>query len=185
MTTTPSLQDRAGFSTRDLLVVAAIGVATVVVIVPVTYVTLAIETTMPVAVMWTFGIWLVPAYLAIGLTRRPGAGLLAMLVVGLVQAPFVPFGWAAVVFQLGLGIPVELVFALTRYRRFGSVIHAVSGALVGLVFLPLAWVPYDLGSLAPGIQIVAVASQIVSGLVFALAGWWLAGRLRRAGVAAL
>jgi energy-coupling factor transport system substrate-specific component len=184
MSTADSTRSRPGrWSTRDLLVVAAIAVAMLLVIVPVTYLTTAVQTTAPVAVMWTFGVWLLPAFMALALTHRAGAGVVAMLIAGLVQAPVVPFGWAAVAFMLMLAVPVELTFAITRYRRWGTTLFVVGGAVTGVLFLPMAWVPYDLMSLSIGVQIFAGLSQVISGAVAGAAGAWLVGRLATAGIA--
>ena len=118
------------WSTKDLLVFAAIGVALGLALVPVNYAWVALQTAIgPFARALFAGLNYLPILLALYITRRPGAGLLCSLFLGLVQAALTPFGWVAIIAFLTPGIGCELPFLLTRYRRFGLVILTVAGAL--------------------------------------------------------
>lgn len=83
------------------------------------------------------GGWLLVAPIAVAVVRRPGAGVLAEVLASVVEVVFLgsPVGPLLVVAATLQGLGSELPFALTRYRRFGWSVFALSGlAGAGLVF---------------------------------------------------
>lgn len=113
------------------------------------------------------GGWLIVAPLAIAITRRPGSGIVAEVAASVVEVVFLgsPVGPLLLVAAALQGAGSELPFALTRYRRFGWGVYAVSGALGAFgVFWFTAfragWFGSDLLMLRLGMQ---VASGIVLG----------------------
>ena len=86
----------SAWSTRDLMVISAIGVALGVVLVPVIYATMALHAALgPLGMATIWGLYVVPLLVTTRIMRRPGAALLTSLLVPLVQLPFGPGGWRA------------------------------------------------------------------------------------------
>lgn len=106
------------------------------------------------------GGWLLVAPLALAITRRPGAGLVAEIVASIVEVIFLgsPVGPLLIVAAFLQGLGSEIPFALGRYRRFGWATYALSGALGAfLVFWFSAaragWFGSDLLFLRLGLQV--------------------------------
>ncbi|RIK14392.1 MAG: thiamine ABC transporter permease, partial [Acidobacteria bacterium] len=83
------------------------------------------------------GGWLLVAPVALAIIRRPGAGILAEVIASVVEVVFLgsPVGPTLVVAAAIQGAGSEAAFALSRYRRWGWAVFALSGLLgAGLVF---------------------------------------------------
>jgi energy-coupling factor transport system substrate-specific component len=172
-----------GWSTRDLLVVAAIGAALGAALIPFIYANLALHAVGPV-VAWTFtGLFAVPNLVALYVTRRPGAGLVSGIFVGLVQTPFNPAGWVILSSSLLFGLGAELPFLITRYRRYGRTFLVVAGAVACVPPLAFIYVPTGLMNLSPAVQIGIILTALLSGaLLGGLLAKLLADALARTGV---
>lgn len=79
------------------------------------------------------GVWLLPAVLGGLIARKPGAALFCEFTAALISVLLGSVGGMAIVL-LGLtqGAGAELVFATTRYRRFGVVTAMLAGVCAGL-----------------------------------------------------
>lgn len=114
-----------------------------------------------------FGGWLLVAPVAIAIIRRPFVGVIAEVLASVIEVVFLgsavgPLLFVAAAIQ---GIGSELPFALGRYRKYGWLRYAISGALgAGLVFFYSAfrsgWYGQEILFLRFGIQ---VASGIILG----------------------
>lgn len=129
------------------------------------------------------GGWLLVAPLAVAITRRPGSGVVAEVMASIVEVVFLgsPVGPMLLIAAFLQGLGSELPFALTRYRRFGWGVYALSGALGAfLVFWFSAaragWFGSDLLMLRLGLQ---VTSGILLGGLLAKV---IVSTLRRTGV---
>ncbi len=164
-----------GWSTRDLLVTAVIGIVFGLVAVPLQWAFTSLEMfTGPIGSRVLIGIFYTPAFMAVYIIRRPGAALIATVIAALVQAPLNPYGWAVLVMGLTNGVPIELAFLITRYHRYGLPMLLISAAAVGVVgFLGHA-TSFGYFNLAPVVLIASVVVQIISS---ALLGSWLAQAL--------
>ena len=112
-----------------------------------------------------YGSWLLVAPITIAVLRRPGVGILAELIAAIVEVVFLgsPAGPLLALTGLLQGIGSELPFALTRYRRFGWGVFAVSGALgAGLVFF---WSAYRMGWYGQDLLMIRLGIQLISGIV--------------------
>lgn len=161
-----------GWDTRDLLVTAVIGIVFGLVAVPLQWAFTSLEMfTGPIGSRVLIGIFYTPAFMAVYIIRRPGAALIATVIAALVQAPLNPYGWAVLVMGLTNGVPIELAFLITRYRRYGLPMLLISAAAVGVIgFLGHA-ISFGYFNLAPVVLIASVVVQIISS---ALLGGWLA-----------
>ncbi|WP_371030224.1 ECF transporter S component [Pseudoclavibacter sp. JSM 162008] len=114
-----------------------------------------------------FGGWLLVAPIAIAIIRRPFVGVIAEVLASVIEVVFLgsavgPLLFVAAAIQ---GVGSELPFAIGRYRKYGWLRYAISGALgAGLVFFYSAfrsgWYGQDILFLRFGIQL---ASGIILG----------------------
>lgn len=125
------------------------------------------------------GGWLLVAPLAVAITRRPFAGVLAEVLASVVEVVFLGSAVGPVLFVAAAiqGIGSELPFAWGRYRSFGWARFAVSGVLgAGLVFFFSAfrfgWFGTDLFAARFGLQLLSglllgglLAKVLVDGLL--------------------
>jgi energy-coupling factor transport system substrate-specific component len=82
------------WTTRDILMTAVLGLICGLLIVPLVYAYAVLLSFGPL-VLWSItGACFFPAFLIAYCVRRPGAVLVGMLLVGLVQLPFTPAGAA-------------------------------------------------------------------------------------------
>lgn len=117
-----------------------------------------------------FGGWLLVAPIALAIIQRPFAGLIAEVLASVVEVVFLgsPVGPTLIIAAALQGGGSELAFALTRYRRFGWSVFALSGLLGAmLVFFYSAfrfgWYGQDIFALRLGIQ--ALSGIILGGLL--------------------
>lgn len=130
-----------------------------------------------------FGGWLLVAPIAVAIIRRPGVGVIAEVIAAVLEVVFLgsAVGPILLVAALLQGVGSELPFALTRYRRYGWGVYAVSGLLGStLVFfftgLRLGWFGQD-------ILLLRLAMQALSGIVLGgLLAKVIVDALRRTGV---
>ncbi len=171
------------WSTRDLMVIAAIGVALGVVLVPVIYATMALHATLgPLGMASIWGLYVVPLLVATRIMRRPGAALLTSLLVPLVQLPFGPGGWIMLLW-LPAGLACEATFFLTRYLSLGLPTVMVAGALASLAFIAHMYLFIGFIDLALGVQVALVAVPLLSGaLLGGVPAKLLCGALPKTGV---
>ena len=176
---------RNPYSTRVFLSAAAIGAAGGVLAIALNWVFIAINTT-PLATLFivaVFGVWVIPGMLSQVLFKVPGIALFTMLVAGLVNAPFTPYGvaqiWSTVIF----GVLLELPFALTFYRFGSPRMFWIAHPLSQLLVIPFYVVGLDLAAFAPWVIPVFVVLTLVSALFFTWLAQLLASRLQAAGVA--
>lgn len=123
------------------------------------------------------GIGALPALLAAGLVRRPGAAALAMLVQALAVAfSGVQFAAAALLYVPLVALPVEL-WLRVRHQDGGALSLAVAGAILGAVNAVLAR-PELLAKAGAWPVAGAVAGATVGGALFGLAAHGVARWLR-------
>jgi len=147
-------------------VIAAIGAALGVALVPVTYLGLALMAALgPFLYVLAASFSRVPSVMAMYVVRRPGAAVLGALVAGLVQVPFTPTGWVILVAFAFSGVGCELPFLLTRYRRFGHPMLMAAGAVSALLGLALQYVPFGYANLALSVQLALILTAATGGAV--------------------
>ncbi|MGV8885528.1 MAG: ECF transporter S component [Microbacteriaceae bacterium] len=111
------------------------------------------------------GGWLIVAPIAIAIIRRPFAGVIAEVIASVIEVVFLgsavgPLLFVAAAIQ---GAGSELPFALTRYRRYGWLIYAASGALgAGLVFFYSA---FRSGWYGTDLLLLRLVIQLISGVL--------------------
>lgn len=112
-----------------------------------------------------FGGWLLVAPIVVAIVRRPGSGVVAEVLASVVEFVFLgsPVGPTLMIAAAIQGAGSELPFLLTRYRRFGWWVFAVSGLLgASLVFFYTA---FRMGWYGQDILWLRLAMQVVSGVI--------------------
>jgi energy-coupling factor transport system substrate-specific component len=111
------------------------------------------------------GGWFVVAPLAIYIIRKPLVGVVAETVAAIVEFAFLgsPVGPILLLTGLIQGAGSESVFALTRYRRYGWWVFAVSGAIAAA--FSFAWGSYRFGWLGQEWLGLRLIFQLTSGII--------------------
>lgn len=129
------------------------------------------------------GGWLIAGTLGALIIRKPGAAIFCELLAAVLEGFLgTHFGWTVVVSGLVQGLAVEIVFFLTRYRRFGLAVASAGGALAGLFMGVSENIMYNF-EWAADQQAVYAALTTLSGAVIAGALMWFVTRaLQKTGV---
>ena len=112
-----------------------------------------------------FGGWLLVAPIALAIIRRPFAGVIAEVLASIVEVVFLgsPVGPTLIIAAAIQGAGCELAFTLTRYKRFGWAVFALSGLLGAiLVFFYSA---FRSGWYGQDIFLLRLAIQASSGIL--------------------
>ena len=184
---------RRMFTTRNLVVAAAVGAVSSLLFAAITYLEITIQLTLPILYVGFLGLYVFIPLLGLALFQLPLSGLIVAGIAGLVGATFTPFGPFLIPFALVYAAVCELFFVIGRYRRWQWWRHALAGLFVGAVtgastvyFYSLddggRW--SDAGQAIPGGYgaTLLVISSVVGHIVFALLAWALAGMLHRMGL---
>ncbi|WP_353807766.1 ECF transporter S component [Agromyces sp. SYSU T00194] len=170
------------FTTRLLMTCAAIGAAGGLLLIPVNNAAAALAKVVPLAYAAGVGLYLLPFVIALALLRRPGVGVLTALIAGLVNVPFTPYGFSAVVTCVMIGVALEIPFLLSLYRYWRPWVFYVGAGAFAALYSTVSLRSLGVIDFAPAVQVVFVALLVAS----AVAGTWLgrliAGRLERTGV---
>ncbi|GGQ49422.1 ECF transporter S component [Couchioplanes azureus] len=169
-------------TTRFLMTCAAIGAASGVLLVPVNHVSAILAPTVPVAYAALVGFWVLGPVLGLAVLRRPGAGVLTMLIAGLVNVPLTPFGPSAVLTTLMAGAAVESAFAVTRYRVWKPWLFYATTTAATALYALMAHVSFHMAATAPAVQVLFFVLMLAGAAVATWAGLRLARRVAETGV---
>jgi energy-coupling factor transport system substrate-specific component len=166
------------WSTRDIVVTAALAVASGVSFIIVDWIyILATGALGQIAQPIFEGLWLTGALIVPYVVRRPGSALFGELVASIVEASFNPFGITVIIAGLLEGIGAEVIFFLTGYKRFSWQVMAIAGAFDALLFF-VTWQSWRSGyiNVSGGFHLQMTPALIVGYLVIemlsgAVAGW--------------
>ncbi|MFM1654388.1 ECF transporter S component [Brevibacillus sp. B_LB10_24] len=131
-----------------------------------------------------FGIWFIVSVIAANIIRKPGAAVLAEVVASIVELLIGnAVGPRLILSGFIQGLGAELVFAASRYKRFGTPVLMAAG--MGSAVTSFIWGYFISGfaALAPGYVAAMFAVRLVSGALLAgLLGKWICGALLKTGV---
>lgn len=165
-----------GWTTRDIVVTAALAVATGISFIVFDWIFIVGQSVLGnLAQAVLEGLWLLGALLVPYIVRRPGSALFGELVASLVEASFNPFGITVLIAGLIEGLGAEIVFLLTGYRRFTWLVMAVAGGFDALVFFVTWWswrggmIAFGAGGIvfkqAPALVLTYLIVEVLSGAV--------------------
>ncbi len=175
-------RSRFRIPTAILLTCAALGVAGGALLAPANWISTILFPGLPFVSVALAGLWLLPSVIALRLLRRPLVGLLVGLLAGLVIVPFSGYGFSSVATNVWWAAFTELPFLFVLWRYWGTWLHYLGAAIVGIVYPILAWTSFNLGTFDLGLQIAFFAITLASCLGATALGILIADRLRRAGV---
>lgn len=129
------------------------------------------------------GGWLIAGTLGALIIRKPGAAIFCELLAAVLEGFLgTHFGWTVIISGLIQGAAVEIVFLLTRYRKFGLAVAAAGGALAGLFMGVSENIMYNF-EWALDQQVVYASLTTLSGAIIAGVLMWLVTRaLQKTGV---
>ncbi|WP_016997731.1 ECF transporter S component [Kocuria atrinae] len=129
------------------------------------------------------GGWLIAGSLGALIIRKPGAAIFCELLAAVLEGFLgTHFGWTVIISGLVQGAAVEIVFLLTRYRKFGLAVAAAGGALAGLFMGVSENIMYNF-EWALDQQVVYASLTTLSGAIIAGVLMWLVTRaLQKTGV---
>ncbi len=138
---------------------------------PVYLITTSVEIlTGPIASRILVGVFFIPGFMAPYIIRRPGAAVLATLISSLVQVPMNPYGWAVIALSLTNGVPIEIAFLVTRYRKYSTAMMIISGPLVVIPGFIRHTAGFGYANLS---TVVVIAAGVVAMVSTAILGGWL------------
>ncbi len=160
------------WDTRDLLVTAVIGVAFGLISIGPIWLFLTLGwLTGPVGSRVIIGIFFTVGLIVPYIIRRPGAAIMGQFFSALVQVPLSPYGWMVLVMVITNGLPCELMFLSTRYKKYTISFMMLAGAVVAIPGYFIHAHAFGYFSLSNIVIVGALLVQILSG---ALLGGWLA-----------
>lgn len=129
------------------------------------------------------GGWLIAGTLGALIIRKPGAAIFCELLAAVLEGFLgTHFGWTVIISGLIQGAAVEIVFLLTRYRKFGLAVATAGGALAGLFMGVSESIMYNF-EWALDQRVVYTALTTLSGALIAGVLMWLVMRaLQKTGV---
>ncbi len=142
-------QSKAGpWSTRDIVVTAALAVATGISFIVFDWVYIVGQSLVGgLAQSILEGLWLLGALLVPYIVRRPGSAIAGELIASLVESSFNPFGITVIISGLLEGVGAEVIFLLTGYKRFDRKTMALAGAFDAFLFF-VVWISWRQGYVA-------------------------------------
>jgi energy-coupling factor transport system substrate-specific component len=165
------LRARTRFTTLDIIVIAVTGIVWGLLGGPLGYVWQTAMAGAGPIVGAFFAPFVMSITLGILLVRKPGSGVLGGILNGMAQwLGGNPLGVSLLVFGLVMGIGAELIFFLTRYRKFTWPVAFASSGIAQVFALIQAAVMFGWGTLGPAVVIgtwviTFFASGIESGLL--------------------
>lgn len=155
--------------TKDILVAGMIAVVFAIVQVGLTYMFMTTSALAgPVYARIFDGFWYMSGFMAMFIIRKPGIALVAQAIAGIIMIPMTPFGLMMLFGTLICGVLTELVFLITRYKRFTLPVYMIGMSSLSLIYALLEYGPSGYGGLAIPVQIGILSASAFSG---AVCGW--------------
>lgn len=139
----------------------------------------------PIATSTITGIYMLYGLLAVYIIRKPGTALITYGIGGVVQAFMgTAYGIASCFVAAACYlVVVEIIFLLTRYRRWGMGMMMVTGALMVPIWFYFAAHMYGYTKWETHILLIALGVRIISGAVLCgMLAKWIGEGLVRSGL---
>ena len=149
---------------RTVGLVVGIGLLGGLLLIPVNTYAATVARGIPLLFAPVVGAWLLPVLTSMLTVRRPGAGIGAAVVAGLVNVPTTSYGLRALITMAMVGVFLELAIALTLYRRWDRWIFGVAIVAACVLYGFVTWRSLDVGSLGLPAQLAFFALLVLSGL---------------------
>ncbi|WP_026461047.1 ECF transporter S component [Schaalia suimastitidis] len=125
----------SALGTRHLMTICALGIVGSLLTVPLQYVSplLAVSPRGIIILCVVMGAWLIPYLLPAVIVPRPGAIIIASLVMGIVMAFTTPLGFTAIIGSLIGGLFTETPLALLLYKKWTWWSYGISATVFGAI----------------------------------------------------
>lgn len=186
-TTEQSRRSWFAWSTREILLIAAIGVVFGLLLVASLYL-FAVTVALGPLVSWAWvGFYLLPSFFVGYIMRRPGSAIMVAILYSLIMLLFSPYGPLILINCVFYAVSGELALIFgTRYRSFSLFWMIISGIVGGAVMLVLFLIFYSdsLLSLATTMLMAVIVTTLASVAVSAVFAKLLADAVARTGALA-
>ncbi|MBO3723816.1 ECF transporter S component [Actinomyces bowdenii] len=125
----------SALGTRNLMTIAALAVVGMILLLPLNYLApaaVADPRTLFIGCS-IMGLWVVPYLLPATVVRRPGAVMIAALIMGIISVFTTPAGPSAIIGNLLGGAFIEIPLALMLYRAWAWWSYLIGAACFGLI----------------------------------------------------
>ncbi|BDZ71307.1 ECF transporter S component [Methanobacterium petrolearium] len=150
------------WTTKDIMVTAIISVAMGFIFIPISYLN-GYTASFPLILAATQGICFFPTLMIIYLIRKPGVALFSTSVCMLITVPLTPWGLAMLLDILTIGVPLEIIFLVTRYKNFKLWYMMLAGVITSGLQAVLCFVMYGMGNMTILLQIIFFIEALISG----------------------
>ncbi len=113
-------------------------------------------------------LWFMPAIFIGYIFQRRGAVLISQFIIRTICVPLSAYGWLEIPGGIVVGVGVELILALTRYRNYSLPVLMMAGVMAGIFRIIARWIPLGIPFLTREMQIAFVVVSLISGVI---AGW--------------
>ncbi len=129
------------------------------------------------------GFWQIGGIFFAYIIRKPGAAILGETIAAGVEGMISQWGFTAIISGIAQGIPVELIFALCRYKSWSGALCALAGASAALGGYWVSYYFYGYNALSLNFNLLNLGCNLLSGAVLGgLFSYYLANRMRKSGV---
>jgi energy-coupling factor transport system substrate-specific component len=149
---------------RAVALVMAFGLLGGLLLIPVNTYAATVARGIPLLYAPVVGAWLLPVLTSMLTVRRPGAGLGAALIAGLVNVPTTSYGLRALVTMAMIGVFLELAAAVGLYRRWDRWIFGIAIVVACVLYGFVTWRSLDVGSIGLPAQLAFFGLLVLSGL---------------------
>lgn len=173
----------SALGTRNLMTIAALAVVGSIIVVPLSYLSTTLLLT-PKGLLIScsiMGVWLIPYLLPAVVTRKPGAAMIAGLIMGVIAAFTTPTGPMSIVGNLIGAAFIEVPLAVMLYRKWTWWSFGISSMVFGGINATM-YLTMVQGSPSGPMTATIFASSLVSCIVGLAACLGLNKLLNKAGV---
>ncbi len=127
----------------------------------------------------TYGLWFMPVPLAASLIRKPFSGFLGEFLPALLEAIFpTPGGIYNLYYGIAQGLAGEAGYAVFKYKKYGVLQAAISGALPAIPALILDAILFE--DIYPWNEmLLLLVALMISGALYGLIAYGVASSVRR------
>jgi len=165
------MPDRRGWTLRETLIIAVLGVVFAVLYLGWVQVWLIAQAIFGAVTMdVVMGFWFVASIVAAAIVRKPGVAFTSEVLAGGVEILLgSPAGLLLLLSGAVQGAGAEAVFAATRWRNYSLPVLMAAGVGAAIFSFAYTWIRFNYGALQPGLLIAMFVLRCLSGAV--LGGW--------------
>lgn len=181
--TTMGKKNFSKWSTRDLLITAVMSLVLAFLSIFLTFFsTIVVMPLGVIPVLAVHELLSIPALLVAYIIRRPGTAILSQTIIAVVSIGFNTWGWLNLAVIVTRGIPLELPFLITKYRKYNLTVLISSITLTGVVSYLALWIPLKIYLLNLNFIILGAIVTIVTSIIYGVFTKVIADSIAKTGV---